>query len=515
MNIGLDSRRHFLPSLAVRLDALRATLRALVANRTGSVASIKRIARSFQGPSLVIGFPEIAERARELEKTPPESLVEATRAFLEFVTYVGAKQQGESRDVFLLVEDSPQNARMYKMILENTGRHILIAETAAQARNILNKGRIDLVLLDLMLPDADGRDFLLALKEEPVTASLPVIVISGRTNPQIQAECLALGAEAFLEKPVAGEVLSSTVSAVMEKIKLFRENVGTDPLTRLPNRSTFNNHFNLAKALTQRDGTPLSIAILDLDYFKEINDQYGHPAGDQALLHFVKVMESVLRRSDILSRWGGDEFVVLFPKTALLGARNALTKGRQALKASPLSVAPDVSITMSFSCGVVEVRADDDLESAVAEADKYLYVAKHAGRDRIVSPLDEITQPEHLILLVESDSSTRDMIEDQLAKENYKVQHFRNGKEALRFAQETPAELILLNMHLPDMDVLKWLQAIKEINSYADTPVALLAEVGDEKKVVHGFQLGADDYLLKPFTPAELVSRIRRLLQHH
>ncbi|MCM8594346.1 GGDEF domain-containing protein [Accumulibacter sp.] len=155
----------------------------------------------------------------------------------------------------------------------------------------------------------------------------------------------------------------------------------TDALTGAYNRRGLADAYQREAARMQRHGRAMALALIDLDDFKRINDTLGHDAGDQALIHLVGVLRSTLRPSDLLCRFGGEEFAVLLPETSLAEAAAAITRSQQQLGTHPL---PDAGLVLRFSAGVVSARPGESLEQAIARADCATYAAKRAGKNRVV-----------------------------------------------------------------------------------------------------------------------------------
>lgn len=170
-----------------------------------------------------------------------------------------------------------------------------------------------------------------------------------------------------------------------EEVSLYK--VATrDPLTRLLNRRGFLEQANVLFAEAHRNGSPLSLAIIDLDHFKLINDIHGHEVGDRALVHVAELMRQVFRRqSDQLGRFGGDEMVVLMPGITLEEAHALLRRLRERLRQSPL-MQGQIQVSLTLSIGVAEFSSQDDhrLSDLMRRADLALYEAKRAGRDGII-----------------------------------------------------------------------------------------------------------------------------------
>jgi diguanylate cyclase (GGDEF)-like protein len=269
------------------------------------------------------------------------------------------------------------------MKLSDPSRIIFIAQTMKMADQILEERDITLILLDLTLPDADGRRFLHRVRDNPRTATVPIIVVSARRGPVSMSECFELGADEYFEKPIHPEVLVAAVGAKLKRDAELARRARHDVLTGVLNRLAFQDVFCRIQAFSRRGMSPLALAILDLDRFKMINDTFGHPLGDQVLIRASQVITKALRKSDVVGRWGGDEFVVLMPATDSSGARQALETVSRAL-GEELFPALGKESRLSFSSGVVDVSGVISLDEAVAEADRLLYQAK-ARKGRVFS----------------------------------------------------------------------------------------------------------------------------------
>lgn len=169
-----------------------------------------------------------------------------------------------------------------------------------------------------------------------------------------------------------------------EELQQAKRQVLLDPLTGARNRFGMEASLGQEIARTRRSDAKLSLAMLDIDHFKQVNDEYGHEAGDQALVYFSQLSRAVLRESDTLYRFGGEEFLVTLPETDLHGATFMLDRLRQMLAKSPL-IYQGKKIRLAFSGGVTELRDDDNGASMLARADQLLYQAKQQGRNCVVS----------------------------------------------------------------------------------------------------------------------------------
>ncbi len=508
----LELKSWYRDRLPTRIAALESARAGIPRSPAESVESIRRIAHSLRGSGATYGFPEITEAARHLEEAGEREIPPCLETLLS--TLRDASVNGRNaRAGILLIEDDEEQAHFMKAVLEGPQREIHVAHTAAQAQAILEEREVALIVLDLILPDTDGRNLLLRLRERLATAAIPVVVVTVKSAAQARDECIALGADDFVEKPVTKAILDSTVGARLRAGSEFSRELRRDPLTGLPNRAAFHEVFLRARCSAAASGEPLTVGILDFDRFKEVNDAFGHAMGDQVLRRASAAISRTLRTSDFLARWGGEEFVAIFPKTDGAGAAIALGKALRALREEPFPVGEGRTASVSFSAGVAAVGEAMTLEEAVSEADRFLHLAKTGGMSRVLSAADRVAAPPRRVLLAEDDELIRIVVRRLVEREGCEVVPVEDGAEALARAQQGRYSMVISDVRMPGMDGFELLARLRSLPAYARTPVMMLTSMGSEEDVLRGFELGADDYVVKPFSSAELATRVRRLLK--
>ncbi|HSR41121.1 MAG TPA: diguanylate cyclase, partial [Longimicrobiales bacterium] len=330
-------------------------------------------------------------------------------------------------------------------------------------------------------------------------------------EPAFRAECIALGADEFLEKPVEPEFFSAIVSARLGRAAALTRLAQEDHLTGLPNRAAFARIYRQLQAISERGDEALTLAVVDVDNLKVVNDRRGHSAGDRVLEGLAESARKTLRDSDVLARWGGDEFVILLPNTGVDGAVEAVEKARSAFHDWIAVSGPGEELGLSFSAGVTAVGADDALDGAVARADRLLYQAKKVGGDRIVGEGGLEGVPTPTVLLVEDEESVAGLLGRMLEMEGFVVRRAADGEEALDAVLGSPPDLVVLDIMLPGRDGFEVLREMRSHEELQDLPVLILTALSEEDSVVKGFRLGVDEYLSKPVSREDFLARVRAL----
>ena len=355
------------------LDALRAARKVL--DTPAAVESVRRLARRMRLAATEYGYKELAEASAAAETAVAGRLSSTVDILISQLGQLPAFRSATSPGVLIIESDSKMSG-LLDSLLKGTDRVTHMARTVAEAHQVLEENSIELVVLDLSLPDGDGRDFLASMRERPATAMLPVIVLSGLAGNLPKAECYALGADAFFEKPVAPEVLKAAITARLHRSLEYRRESRRDALTGLPNKEAFRESFQRLVSLGERTKVTAAVALLDFDRLSLINQVQGHAIGDAVLHCAAEALNKALRKSDLLARWGGDEFVVLLPSTPLEGARRAVSKLLQAMRREVFRAPNGQLIPLAFAAGVVPVLARMGVDEVVAEAGRYLLMAK-------------------------------------------------------------------------------------------------------------------------------------------
>jgi diguanylate cyclase (GGDEF)-like protein len=286
----------------------------------------------------------------------------------------------------LIIDDSKAIHPLIKTLLAGEEIGIRSAYDAAFGIDLAKSLRPDLILLDVDMPGTNGFDACRVLKSDPATNSIPVIFLTSCASVEEKVRGLELGAVDYVTKPCNRSELQARVRASLrmsQLIRLLEEKALIDALTGLGNRAMFEQRLAAEVALRIRSGNPLACIVMDLDAFKAINDNFGHPLGDQVLRKLASIVAEHCRTEDVACRIGGDEFIVLAPNTSAEHAALLAERMRSAIaKTSFVHNEKPVSVTCSF--GVVDAGDPYD-RSLLERADSALYRSKQQGRNRVTS----------------------------------------------------------------------------------------------------------------------------------
>lgn len=305
----------------------------------------------------------------------------------------------EDAFVILVADDEPINRALLQRRLEKGGYKVILVTNGKEAVDIVHASPPDLVILDVMMPVMDGLEACRIIKGNPETTDIPVIFLSARDETEIKVNGLTLGANDYIIKPFKAEELMARVDVALrlknERDKLqettrkalsdaeqAQERALTDALTGLLNRYGLQRAMAREIAAARRYGRPLSCLMMDIDHFKKINDVYGHPIGDIAIQQVGKVLTEVTRNSDMVFRYGGEEFIVLLPETDIKGAV-VLGEKIRTFAESRIFGDGERILTLTLSIGVASLKANESGNDMIARADVALYNAKENGRNRV------------------------------------------------------------------------------------------------------------------------------------
>ena len=297
-----------------------------------------------------------------------------------------AHQRTAASSRVLVVDDDRDFTAYIVALLESEGMEVHAIHDANQVFEALAEVRPDVALIDVVMPEVSGFDICRMVRAAPEWKDLPLLLITARLGTDTRIAAFEAGADDYLPKPVVREELMARIRLRLERITLARERAQRDPLTGLLLRRPFTMAVQARLAESRRHGRPLSLAIIDLDHFKAINDTHGHLVGDRVLSVFGTMLGTRYRAEDIRGRWGGEEFVIAFPSEPIDSATRLVERALHELRGIPFKGEAGEIFHVSFSAGVASAPANGTLlEELLRTADSRLYRAKNRGRGQVVS----------------------------------------------------------------------------------------------------------------------------------
>ncbi len=294
----------------------------------------------------------------------------------------------------LICDDDSQDRKLIQTYLQQqTDREIVVLEAGqtADIQSALERGSVDLVLMDIEMPERSGMEWLKEIVQDQVA---PVVMLTGYGNEEIAAQSIQMGAVGYL--PKSGLSSEKLLNAVNDALRKWRESrlvraseqelerlANIDSLTGLLNRRAILGRLEELIKHARRYGEKLSVSMLDIDHFKRINDTYGHLSGDQTLERIAQLLRIRTRDSDMVGRYGGDEFMIILSKTDLLSALPAAERVRKRIEVAKITDVKGNVFSITVSQGLTSYKPGDDTYSIISRADIALYQAKEKGRNRV------------------------------------------------------------------------------------------------------------------------------------
>jgi len=293
-----------------------------------------------------------------------------------------------------IVDDDAAIRRLLNFYMARAGYETVECATGEEARQMLSTSQWDLAILDRRLPDMDGVVLAHELRSNREMRARYVIMLTGEDDQEAKVEGLELGADDYITKPFQYPELLARIRAGKRIVELQKELIEankrlellsiTDGLTRLYNHRYFQDELLRAFEESVRYERPLSLAIIDIDFFKKVNDTYGHAVGDEVLKSVSSIFRESVRATDLVARYGGEEFAVMMPETELDDAMTFAEKIRSLVEATIAETqAGPLQVTVSIGVSSAPRTKARSAKELVIHADKALYRAKKNGRNRV------------------------------------------------------------------------------------------------------------------------------------
>jgi diguanylate cyclase (GGDEF)-like protein len=283
----------------------------------------------------------------------------------------------------VIVEDEPLLAEEYSGILRRAGMEVEVVLEPSSLLDRLSAFAPDLLLLDIYLPGCTGAEVAQIVRQNPAYTMLPIVYLSTEQSREEQLLALGKGGDDFLEKPIDPAHLIAAIGIRAKRFRDLSSLASRDGLTGLLTHLSVKQALERELARSHRNQGTLSLAMVDLDGFKLLNDRFGHPVGDRVLRSLARLFSHRLRKGDLAGRYGGEEFTIVLPDTSLAAARALLDELRESFAAIRF-VQGTEPFHVAFSAGIAAAPPHTEIDELIRAADQALYAAKRAGRNRVM-----------------------------------------------------------------------------------------------------------------------------------
>jgi two-component system, cell cycle response regulator len=492
-------KKTYLISLNKRMATLKELMEAYQSGDKEAIESILRIAHTLTGSGATFGFPLISEKARALEISAGEQFHEAFNALQAEIGQLLENDATPKRSI-LIIEDDLITQKMIANAVKAEFSEIDFAVNGGIAKNKIALRLYSAVLLDLMLPDMDGREVLIRLRENYSTFNTPVIVLSSITEAKHIKECYMLGADSYLTKPFDRELLVSTLNAKIAQAHKMTAGEDSYDISEIGNENSM-----MEKAeewFAENPGRSPWLVMINLF-------EGAVRVADARLNQLATIIQKNLTGIRDLAHCSKDNLVLLFDDLSIEELKKKFAHCEEVLKREGGAEFEKIS---SIRIAARQPKNPDDLKNCSLILGNEL-ASMQSETFCTVSFILENKKERFRILLAEDDNLIATLVFNRLGRDNLEFVRARDGDEALEFIEKEKFDLLLLDVKMPGMDGFQVLQSVRKKISNKELPIVMLTSMGKEKDIIRGFKLGADDYILKPFSPPEVLARINRLLR--
>lgn len=427
-------------------------------------------------------------------------------------------------NIILLIDNDFDFITYMKNELEKNGYHVIIALDAEKGLEVFYTMKPLFVLLDINLKDGKSLFDLKQLMEVSQSLFTPVAIVSGEDVDENRIAAYSIGATDFISKPVNLKIFRQYLKNRIEYRQKVLESITIDELTKTYNRKHMNNGLDTALKMYRQKNIVFSVAMLDLDHFKKVNDLHGHLVGDKVLEKIASIMTKKLDEKDLVFRYGGEEFLIYFHGKNADEATEKVDQIRQEFNEELFSAEGNL-FKVTFSAGITAVdQYHQTVEDIIDDSDKALYDSKKNGRNRTtIYSIKSTPSYEKLlnVIIVDDDGLMRTILKDSFSEWELDnditvtVEAYKNGKDFLSASWYRSNEkyLILLDGVMPGMDGVEVLTEVRSNYPEKNIVISMLTSRSGEENIAQALIKGADDYMLKSLKVEEIMTRSETLVR--
>ncbi len=422
-------------------------------------------------------------------------------------------EDGVDSSAVLVVGCAPDFTEELASSVSQGTRKVLAARTGSECMEVIRGNRVVLIVMSVALPDMDARELFTGLRENPQTASIPVLFVGQRISDSVKKHACLIESDGHMEgDPSAGEA-AAWVTARLRRTREVARVGRRDPQTGLPNRAAFCDDFTQTCQTCHAASEPVALAVVSVDECAQGPEDRAQSAKDEIVPRVATILSACLRATDLVARWSSEEFVLLLPGEDASGAARAIEKALAALRNVTATDNGGQLKGVTLSAGLTVVTSATPVTAAVADAERYLYKVKAAGGNGVASSQSQLHRRANRALIVIDDRVMSLVIKGVLEKEELEVFHVKEADLAVdACAGRRRFQVMVIDERLPNRDGFAALEKLKAIPRNRHVPTIMLLSEKTEDRVTRALELGASDYDGRPFAPLPFVSRVRKLI---
>ncbi|MCB9663626.1 MAG: protein kinase [Alphaproteobacteria bacterium] len=487
-----DTRSWYRESLRERAVQVRDLLQALTGGDLAAGTALRRVAHALRGSGATFGFPRVTEVAATVEDAPEPALAGRATELLYVLRHVAEAET--AHDVVVATSDAALRDRV-RATLARPGRAVIAIEHRDDVERLLGEGGVGAAVLDLREPD------FAPLRGRPLvgTTTLPRAVVAvGPPDAELRARALADGACAFLPLPLEPVALASTVESALHR---DADAATFDPVTRLPDRAT----FRLAAVRAQQRTRTSEAWVVGAVRWPSLERLAAGEPRQAVVQRIATALEAALPTSVLLARWDVGTFTLLATGSGVDGLEDAVRAAlRAAAEAAGAEHARHGAALVTGAARQLGAVLLDALEAAAAQAE---------GRGDGLVLQARPAEASARVLVADDDLAVVEMVTRVASSAGWVCRAVLRGDEVLPAVRDFRPDLVVLDVQLPEIDGFEVLRTLRADPDADGVRVLMLTALDREAHVVLGLELGADDYVVKPFDPAVLRARLRTLLR--
>ncbi|UFU00542.1 diguanylate cyclase [Radiobacillus kanasensis] len=500
---------------------------------------IYRFLHSIKGTASSIGFENLTELAiKLLERIDTEAehdwKEQDWRTFVQPIALLlnaDIKEEKQelktlkgSQYAILIIDDDMEVVNKWREQFEEKGIMVLIAMDVKRAIKIFYDMQPEMIIIGLKFTNIIR---LMDNISKVALSTFTPVMGAGEFTDSEKIQLYKAGVQDHFTKSVRFSVLYALIENRLNFRKLLKSQIMVDELTNAYNRTFLHDMWSHHTDLYESKNQPFTIALLDLDNFKEVNDKHGHNFGDVVLKEFSNLILDEKRNQDYFIRYGGEEFILFLPGTTEEQGAKLVNDLLDKFKKLPFTNDKNETLYISFTAGVSEYSSQDRvLEDLVKKSDDALYHGKESGKGQVQIYHSNINlrsfKEDHKVLkigIVDDDRIIQRMLSDQLSRMaladyHVEVKTFREGETFIEsdWYKHPGKYVILLDGIMPRMDGIEVLRKLRSSRNDQNMAIIMLTGRQKDSDIVQALELGADDYITKPFSLKQLEARIRRIV---